>query len=299
MALIPPFFLDSVVALGFKGDDGVVRYQATGFLYGRFNYQMDENTANYTIFLVTNRHVLSKQTTAFLRFNPEGAEQAREFDLNLQNAQGDKLWFASEDVAIDVAIAPINASVLRKQGIQFGYFQNDRHALNKDRASELGLSEGDGVFVLGFPMGLVGEGRNYVIVRQGAIARVRDCLQGVRNDFLIDCPIFPGNSGSPVVTRPEITSIQGTQSINSANLIGVVSSYVPYQDVAVSQQTQRPRITFEENSGLATVFPIDLIDELIVRFGGEVVRPATEEVQTQTSDAEQISSPAIFAGSPE
>ena len=32
MALIPPFFLDSVVALGFQGDDGTIRYQATGFL---------------------------------------------------------------------------------------------------------------------------------------------------------------------------------------------------------------------------------------------------------------------------
>jgi hypothetical protein len=37
----------------------------------------------------------------------------------------------------------------------------------------------------------------------------------------------------------------------------VVSGYVPYQDVAISVQTNRPRVIFEENSGMAAVIPID------------------------------------------
>jgi hypothetical protein len=39
----------------------------------------------------------------------------------------------------------------------------------------------------------------------------------------------------------------------------MVVDYLSYTDVAVSQQTQRPRITFEENSGLASVLPTDYI----------------------------------------
>src|SRR5207302_573264 len=72
-----------------------------------------------------------------------------------------------------------------------------------------------------------------------------------------------GNSGGPVVTRPEISSIQGTKTINAAYLLRVVSGYLPYQDVAISAQTKRPRIIFEENSGLATVVSVDFIDDIV------------------------------------
>jgi S1-C subfamily serine protease len=75
--------------------------------------------------------------------------------------------------------------------------------------------------------------------------------------FLIDANIFPGNSGGPVVTRPEISSIEGTKAIDKAALIGIVKSYLTYKDVAVSQQTGKPRVIFEENSGLALVETVD------------------------------------------
>jgi hypothetical protein len=38
---------------------------------------------------------------------------------------------------------------------------------------------------------------------------------------------------------------------------------VPYIDVAISTQTRRPRVTFEENSGLTEVHPVDFIEETI------------------------------------
>jgi hypothetical protein len=46
-------------------------------------------------------------------------------------------------------------------------------------------------------------------------------------------------------------------------LIGIIASYLPYEDVAVSQQTQRPRVIFAENSGLTNVFPVDCITETV------------------------------------
>jgi hypothetical protein len=49
-------------------------------------------------------------------------------------------------------------------------------------------------------------------------------------------------------------------------LIGVVRGFIPYTDVAVSQQTLRPRVTFEENSGLAEVIPVDQVNETIVEY---------------------------------
>jgi hypothetical protein len=83
------------------------------------------------------------------------------------------------------------------------------------------------------------------------------------DSFLIDSFVFPGNSGGPVVLKPEIISIAGTPSQSKSYLIGMVIGYQSYVDVAVSQQTQHQRITFEENSGLATVVPTDYIADAI------------------------------------
>lgn len=138
--------------------------------------------------------------------------------------------------------------------------------LDRAKANELGITEGDGVYVLGFPMGIVGKERNFVVVRQGSIARIRDVLASSSKEFLVDAFVFPGNSGGPVVVKPEITSIQGTKSLKAAYLIGMVKSYIPYQDAAYSKQTNRPRIIFEENSGLAEVVPVDSVRETIEGF---------------------------------
>lgn len=204
----------------------------------------------YAVYLVTNRHVFDGVKTAVLRFNPEAAEPAKQYSVPLLTPDGPSAWVGHPDPEVDVVVLPVNAGALRNDGMKFHIFQDDEHAATRARMAELGVTEGDGVFALGFPMGLVGGDRNYVIVRQGALARVRDTLAGASKDFLVDSAVFPGNSGGPVVLRPEIAAIDGTKAQNSAQLLGIVSGYLPYQDVAVSAQTKRPRIIFEENTGL-------------------------------------------------
>ena len=66
-----------------------------------------------------------------------------------------------------------------------------------------------------------------------------------------------------MVLKPELTSITGTKANQKAMLIGVVQGYETYIDIALSQQTKRQRIAFEENSGLAIVFPVEFINELV------------------------------------
>jgi Trypsin-like peptidase domain len=277
MALIPPFFLDAVVAVGFGADDKPT-YQATGFIYGHFTKQTDENQKGYHTYLVTNRHVFEGKTEAFVRFNPESGEPAREYKLDLVDASKKPKWLAHQDSAVDVAVIGIKGQLLRDQGIRFALFRSDDDVLSRSNALEAGLTEGDGVFVLGFPLGLVGEGKNFVVVRHGVIARIRDCLESDQKDFLIDCSIFPGNSGGPVVSRPEMMTIKGTKTLTRAYLVGVVASYVAYRDVAVSQQTGKPRIIFEENSGLASVVPVDYIEEVINNAVAQKVDPPPTEV---------------------
>jgi hypothetical protein len=62
-----------------------------------------------------------------------------------------------------------------------------------------------------------------------------------------------------VILCPSAIAIQGT--IRLINQLSRNSEgYVPYIDIAVSQQTLHPRITFEENSGLAAVVSDSIIE---------------------------------------
>ena len=104
-------------------------------------------------------------------------------------------------------------------------------------------------------------GRNYVIVRQGVAARIRDWYDGQADTFLIDASVYPGNSGGPVIAKPTMFSYVETRS--HPKLIGMVSGYVPFQDVARSDQTGELVSVSTENSGLAEVVPIDKVNETI------------------------------------
>lgn len=279
---IPPFFIETVVALG--GDqlvqkqkpDGPVQFvnewvtEGTGFLYGyRVKDDPDVTKQQFQTFLVTARHVieghrLTNPNSIQVRLNTDDSSGGtREFSSMLS---GPNSWFLAKDSAIDVAILPIDLDTLKSMKINVNFFENTMHSANKTKLKELGVSAGDPLFVLGFPLNMAGELKNYVIVRQGVIARISECLDDRANTFLIDSFVFPGNSGGPVVSKPEFTSIQGTKSVTAAYLIGMVIAYRPYDDTAVSLQTKKPRVVFEENSGLAEVLPIDNIEDLIVEW---------------------------------
>ena len=262
MALIPPSFLDSVVALGTEAPDGTIKYHATGFLYGHpAEVAIAGEQKQYHVFLVTNRHVFQRAAqrsdTLHARFNRLREAGTNVYPILLENDS----WTVHPDPKADVAVLGINPQTMKSDGIDYFFFQADQHALTLEQACANEVSEGDGIFVLGFPLGEAGNERNYVIVRQGIVARVQHWLKGNARTFLIDASIFPGNSGGPVLLKPELASIQGTKANDRCSLVGMVSAYLPYQEIAVSEQTGRRRMIFEENSGLATVVPHDVIQE--------------------------------------
>jgi len=264
MALLPPFFLDAVIALGVGDDPAKRRWIGTGFLYGALDRKSDPKNKSYYVFLVTNKHVLDDHAKVWIKFNAVSGTGSQDFEVPLRATNGRELWIRHPDDDVDLGAVFINAKFLRSKNLRFSYFHEDDHAYTVAQMKSGGVTEGDGVYVLGYPMGLVDSRWQAAICRLGCIARVQDVLNTGTGDFLVDALIFPGNSGGPVVLQPEGMAITGTKSVNKANLIGVVQGYLPYQDIAVSMQTKRPRITFDENSGLAPVIPVDRINELMV-----------------------------------
>ena len=261
MALIPPGYFDCVVAIGSRNENGYVRWIGTGCLFGRFFQKASRTENQYHIFIVTNKHVLANLQTAVIRFNPAGTFSAKDYDIPLTNDRGEPLWRGHSK--IDLAAIGVNGKVLDTENIQYNYFRSDNDLMTLAEMNLAGESEGDFIYVLGFPMGIVNMDRQYVIARSGIIARLRDAIEKQSQDYLIDALVFPGNSGGPVLYKPEILSIQGTRSVVKPALIGIVSSYLSYKDTAVSQQTGDTRVIFEENSGLSVAIPVDYVLQTI------------------------------------
>lgn len=123
------------------------------------------------------------------------------------------------------------------------------------------LEVGANVLILGFPMGLRSEKYTTAIARRGIVARSDG------DELMLDSFVFPGNSGGPVVYSPFVKFGANLTSpmINDERIAGMVIDYIPYTDVAISPQTKRARITFEENSGLSHAVTSDKMLELINR----------------------------------
>jgi len=286
MALIPSFYSNCVVAVGYADDANIVYWGASGFLYGKLaQANPDPGERRYRAYLVTNKHVLTGRDLIYVRVNPTATGPARGFEVRLSDqATGRQLWRGHEIDEVDVAVLPINYQLLEKQGMEVSLFRSDENALTVEGLVKAGMSEGDFVFVMGFPMGLVGEERNTVIVRSGVIARIRETLARPTNRYMVDTVVFPGNSGGPIITKPEAVAIQGTRPQKSASLIGLVAAYVPYREIAVSQQTGRVRAVFEENSGLAEAYSVDCIDQTINRLESTTMGATHQEAQPEASE---------------
>jgi len=263
MALLPPVWLDAVVAIGAEREAGTVAWIGTGFLYGAYIKASPPPEKWYHVFLITSRHVLEGEQKLQIKFNSAVRSGSQDFSVPLRDRSGRRLWTVHSDSAVDLAAVFIDGNYIRSKNMRFAFFKDDEDALTVGGLKSEGVTEGDGVFVLGYPMALVQPKWQAAICRKGCVARIQDVLVAGTGEFLVDATVFPGNSGSPVILRPEATAIPGTKTASAARVIGVVCAYLPYQDVAVSQQTQMPRITFDENSGLTSVIPMDRVNELM------------------------------------
>lgn len=205
-------------------------------------------------FIVTNKHI-SNNDQLFIRFNTkDNSITSLRFSIKDILEQGEIEWKVSKEC--DIAVIPLKIKIPNSIIDQID-IRSFSISLIKDWEY---INEGDDVYILGFPL-RIGTGDQFSpVVRSGIIA-----LKNKPGEFLVDANIFPGNSGGPVFLKSNIFDYRSKNLGKSTPgyLIGIVSSYISYTDVAISSQTKRPRITFEENSGLANVYSSDQIIKLI------------------------------------
>lgn len=126
----------------------------------------------------------------------------------------------------DVAVAPIAAEMLEGSIWQVWW---EETSLNKEQMEENEIWEGNRVLTLGFPSGINMEiersvkSRVWPLLGQGVIARIGPWFEGSANTFMIEGGAYPGQSGSPVITYPELMHMtKGAAGVPQSRLIGML-----------------------------------------------------------------------------
>lgn len=281
MAIIPSFFMDAVVSLGISLPNNEKYWVGTGFLVGR---KEESNVDQSTVYIITNKHVINNQKALYVRFSNDGSSGVKDLPMSLIDDHNAQLFSAHQHPDVDVVAIQIIPRVIIDNHLRLSFFDLSDHALSLKQMKDTGVDEGSLVYAVGFPMNLVDNSVKAPICRLGCISRVEDAFENpqMATKFLVDAQVFPGNSGGPIVSRPEHISIDGTPHNSSANLIGIVSAYIPYREVLYSRQTGRDRMIQEENSGLSVVHPVDRIKEVVE---AEYVRARSKLVPRQSEAA--------------
>ena len=125
MALIPPSYIDCVVAIGVEKDDQK-KWIGTGFLFGNIHEITDDNNNKYLTYLVTNKHVLKDLENIIIRFNPQTNQSSKDYSIKLKNTDETFIWTGHPNKDIDVAVIQVQLQVLIKEGMKFKFFQSDK-----------------------------------------------------------------------------------------------------------------------------------------------------------------------------
>lgn len=253
MALIPKEYIDAVVSIGVKDANNKPIWIGTGFFVSR-----GINDTEALPFLVSNKHVLKGKKSVVIRMRDKQNNLLMLIDADL-----DGCVFHEE---ADIAVVMLNGSVISERHLRFSSFDIDNNAFSSFELRDNGVDEGSLVYMLGFPMGLVNVNSELPICRMGCIARISEEQINETKNVLLDIQNFPGNSGSPVVSKPECIAINGTKCLNRSLLVGIIHSYIPYCESLINSQTKEVVEVRSENSGLAMMHPVEYIRDVIDKF---------------------------------
>lgn len=114
---------------------------------------------------------------------------------------------------------------------------------------------GNPIIVFGYPSSLALQqlqqlDPNRPLLRKGIVAGVNPSKKAI----ILDCPVYFGNSGGPVV------EVDTDGPLNHFQIIGIVDQYVPFIQTGGSQTFA---MQFASNSGYSIAIPMDFVLELV------------------------------------
>ncbi len=211
-------------------------------------------------YLITAKHIIKDQDSGALKDNEMYVFlNAKKGNINFRKIQDIKKnfkveWVFHNNPDVDIAIIPWPLD-LANDDVRV---VPDELFTKSDRIFEL-----YDIFFLSYQPGIEMTTKIGPVFKTGTVSIIND-----DRTFYINASAFPGNSGSPVFLKPSPMRFdENNVSVGGSRLdgtfIGIVGNYIAYQEVAVSVQTRRPRIVFEENTGLSKVWPVEFIQEIL------------------------------------
>lgn len=245
-----------ILSTGSSGSGFILSINSSNFLI----------TAKHVLFDLDNGNLLAP--TANLLIQTKKVEDDSTFLFSLSFLEMDSDNILSHP---DKDIAAIKISRIYNDKIGTGYSSKVEKGIKIERQgkSELVSVPEDGfalmsevlisndVFLLGYPssLGLIESPQfDYYkpLLRKGIVAS----LDKRRGTIILDCPVYYGNSGGPVI------QVDLNYPRVDLKVIGVVSEFIPYQENWINQSNS---IIHNEisNSGYSVAVPMDYIIEMI------------------------------------
>ena len=121
MALIPNFFIESVVTISIINNNNQKSCIGTGFLVGDL-MENSQSVKKYGLYLITNKHVVKNQKRIFIGFNQNGGVNSYDFPAELLNQNNHKLYSEHVNPKVDIIALSINASFLNNMNAKYHFF---------------------------------------------------------------------------------------------------------------------------------------------------------------------------------
>lgn len=244
---------ENIVVLGIIKDNKP-SFIGTGFLVD-INGVIHLITAKHVVTKIKNNEIYSNEIIEeeiFAFFQQKNGKIIGRSISSLQEKHKFK-WIFHQNPNVDIAITPFRIDESDKvKVIQTKDFLDTKH-----------LFETYNVYFVSYHPSLMNLEDFSPIFRTGTISRINN-----DRTIYLDAFAFPGNSGSPVFLIPSPIRFDSNKfNIGSDPLgdkfIGIIGAYITYEEVAVSVQTQRPRIIFQENSGLTKIWTVNYINDIL------------------------------------
>jgi hypothetical protein len=250
----------------------------TGFLLFR-----DVGIAKGRVFLITNRHVLPPegakkdiQIRVVVR-QDKGAAKIEEISVPIVGSDGKYLPTVRlhRDTATDVAAINIAPAAFGSkfniliEAVKTGKYLNTSMLLPTPNMAAQGVGVGTQVYILGYPAAIFDPRNVSPVLRVGVIStdpqdgfnfnqELRQTMNFPEHidGFLLDANIYPGSSGSLVVSAPESCGCNQGQT-QRTYILGIVSGSIPIFDASLHAYSR---------IGLGMVYSADTIREVLDSF---------------------------------
>lgn len=258
------------------------RHAGTAFLLSRPDPRLDGGSFPY---LVTNRHMAQpgiedgkpcQPADYVLRIDSKTPNVSGSYSVIQTVLPGVLPWTYSNDPSDDLAIAPVGFD----QNTLDVIFLPSTMLLSSADVAQNVVEEGDSVMFTGLFVQMAGQIHSEPIVREGKIAmmpreKVQTTLKALGDIYLVDCHVFGGNSGSPMLIDLAGARKGSITAGQNYKLLGVISGYVEEKMNFELHAVAAYAGTVDANSGVAIVVPAQKILDLLDSPGLRAIRDRT------------------------